>query len=406
MALTWKEASIEVLEGSGPLSVADIVRKIAERNIRSVTGLTPEAAVGAVLYTAISDGDPRVRTVGPGMFELTGVKDYPHPATSLSRLEQVELRDIWADEARDFTPWLMENAERLGEVLGIDIEFEAREHPVGSFSLDLYGHDITNECVLIVENQLDATDHKHLGQLMTYAAGTDAATIVWVAPSFRDEHRKALDFLNDKTGDSARFFGVEVSVVRIGDSAPAPMFKLVAKPSGWRARLAATHASSELSERREQYRAFWSDYLDALHEKYPNTTNVRAASTRNWTNVNNLRRGVVICLSFLSQGKVSCEVYIDLQDAKKNSAVLDALMRNKDQIETDVGEQLLWDDIPLKRACRIRAMTSGDVTQSSDHERLITWMMEHQIRMKQSIKPLVEALPESLWLGSDEDDDE
>ena len=94
----------------------------------------------------------------------------------------------------------MENAQYLGEVLGIDVEFEAREHPVGAFSLDIFGRDITNECVLIVENQLADTDHKHLGQLLTYAAGTDAATIVWVAPRFRDEHRQALE-LHPRSGN-------------------------------------------------------------------------------------------------------------------------------------------------------------------------------------------------------------
>ena len=406
MALTWKEAAVEALRGSGPLSAADIVRVIAERNLRPVTGATPEATVGAVLYTSVQDGDARVRIVGPGTFEHTGATELPRPSANLAWLEQMDLRDVWSDEARDFTPWLMDNADRLGAVLGIDLEFEAREHPVGSFSLDLFGRDITNECVLIVENQLAETDHKHLGQLLTYAAGTDAATVVWVAPSFRDEHRQALDFLNNKAGEDARFFGVEVSVVRIGDSAPAPMFKLVAQPSEWRARVAATHSAGELSERREQYRAFWSRYLDALHEAYPGLTNVRAASTRNWTHINYLRKGVNISLAFLSRGQAICEVYIDLHNAQRNSAVLHELMKHKDEIEKAVGEPLQWDDIPLKRACRIRAVTQGDVTRPADHEQLITWMMKHQAAMKTSVKPLVEALPDSLWSDNFEPDED
>ena len=405
MALTWKEAAVEALRGSGPISAADIVRVIAERGLRSVTGATPEATVGAVLYTAVQDGDPRVRIVGPGTFEHTGSEAAPQPVANLAWLEPMDIRDVWANEARDFTPWLLANAERLGEVLGIDIDLEAREYPVGDFSLDLFGRDITNECPLIVENQLAETNHTHLGQLLTYAAGTQAATVVWVAPSFRDEHRKALDYLNDKAGDDARFFGVEVKVVRIGDSPPAPMFSLVAKPSEWRARVEATQTSGELSEKREAYRAFWGKYLEALHERHPGLTNVRAASTRNWTNINYLRGGINISLAFLGKSRLVCEIYIDTRDAERNSAILAALIEHKDAIERAVGEQFQWDDIPLKRACRIRAITEGDVLKTETHERLIAWLTDHQVKMKRAIKPLVDALPDSLWTGDEHDDE-
>jgi hypothetical protein len=405
MALTWKEAAIEALRGSGPLSAADIVRVITERGLRSVTGATPEATVGAVLYTAVQDGDPRVRLVGSGAFEHTGSAAAPQPVANLAWLEPVDIRDVWENEARDFTPWLLANADRLGEMLGIDIELEAREYPVGEFSLDLFGRDITNECPLIVENQLAETNHTHLGQLLTYAAGTQAATVVWVAPSFRDEHRKALDYLNDKAGDDARFFGVEVRVVRIGDSPPAPMFSLAAKPSEWRARVEATQESGELSEKREAYRAFWGKYLEAIHERHPGLTNVKAASTRNWTNINYLRRGVNISLAFLAKGRMICEIYIDTRDAERNSAILGALVKHKAEVERAVGEQLQWDDIPLKRACRIRAITDGDVLDTKSHDKLITWLADHQFKMKQVIKPLVEALPDSLWTGDEHDDE-
>jgi len=405
MALTWKEAAIEALRGAGPLSAAEIVRTIAERGLRSVTGATPEATVGAALYMAIQDGDARVKIVGPGTFEHTGSQAAPQPVTNLAWLEPMDIRDVWANEARDFTPWLLANAERLGEVLGIDIELEAREYPVGDFSLDLFGRDITNECPLIIENQLAETNHTHLGQLLTYAAGTQAATVVWVAPTFRDEHRKALDYLNDKAGDDARFFGVEVKVVRIGDSPPAPMFSLAAKPSEWRARVEANQSSGELSEKREAYRAFWAEYLETVHKKHPGLTNVRAASTRNWTHINYLRSGINISLAFLAQGRMVCEVYIDTRDADRNSAILRELMKHRGAVESAVGEPLQWDDIPLKRACRIRAITDGDVLKVESHDRLIAWLSGHQLKMKQAIKPLVEALPDSLWTDDEHDDE-
>ena len=150
--------------------------------------------------------------------------------TELGRIEHIDAREVWPHEAHDLTPWLLDNAEILGEVLKLDIELNEAEHPVGSFSLDLIGRDLTNGCVLIVENQLEQTDHGHLGQLLTYAAGTDAGTVVWVSPSFRDEHREALDLLNDLGADRVRFFGVELGVIKIGDSAPPRTCRCVLSP--------------------------------------------------------------------------------------------------------------------------------------------------------------------------------
>src|SRR5215467_859785 len=137
----------------------------------------------------------------------------------LGKLELVDPRFVWKNEAHDFTPWLLANGDLLAEALGIDLELEASEHAVGGFSLDLVGHDITNDAVLIVENQLEGTDHSHLGQVLTYAAGTAASTIVWIATAFREEHRQALDWLNENTGEETHFFGIELRVARIGDSA-------------------------------------------------------------------------------------------------------------------------------------------------------------------------------------------
>src|SRR5829696_9348086 len=136
----------------------------------------------------------------------------------LGKLEHVDPRLVWTHEAHEFTPWLLANADRLSEALGIDLELEAAEHGVGGYSLDLVGRDITNDAVLIVENQLATTDHTHLGQVLTYAAGTGASTIVWIATEFREEHRQALDWLNEQTGEETHFFGIELQVARIGES--------------------------------------------------------------------------------------------------------------------------------------------------------------------------------------------
>lgn len=151
----------------------------------------------------------------------------------LGRLAPVAPRDVWAHEAHDFTPWLLANQDVLGEALGMDLELVTAEHPVGGFSLDLLGRDLATGETVIVENQLEVTDHLHLGQIITYAGGTDPTNIVWIATGFRDEHRAALDWLNTHTDENTRFFGVEIHVVRIGSSEPAPLLRVVTQPNDW-----------------------------------------------------------------------------------------------------------------------------------------------------------------------------
>ncbi|WP_201749735.1 hypothetical protein [Micromonospora sicca] len=145
---------------------------------------------------------------------------------TLGKLEAVDVREVWKHEAHTFTPWLLANADVLGEVLDMDLALSAAEHPVGGFSLDLIGVDeATNETV-IIENQLARTDHGHLGQLLTYAGGTDPVNVVWIATEFREEHRAALDWLNARPDENTRFFGIEIRAVRIGKSIAAPLMRL------------------------------------------------------------------------------------------------------------------------------------------------------------------------------------
>lgn len=151
----------------------------------------------------------------------------------LGQLKRIEAREVWAHEARDFTPWLHANLELLADALGVGIEPAGAEVPVGVFSVDIVGRTIPDGRVIVVENQLEATDHSHLGQLLTYASGLDSTVIVWLAPQFRDEHRQALDWLNGHTTEGVDFFGVELELLRIDDSAPAVHFKLVAQPNEW-----------------------------------------------------------------------------------------------------------------------------------------------------------------------------
>jgi hypothetical protein len=160
------------------------------------------------------------------------VPQAPH-VLSLGRLERCDLKTVWAHEAFDFTPWLAQrdSLQLLGDTLGLDLEPEAIEEPVGPFRADILCRDVSADQRVIIENQLGRTDHGHLGQLMTYAAGLEAVTIIWIAASFTDEHRAALDWLNRISADSVRLFGLEVELWRIGSSLAAPRFSVVAKPA-------------------------------------------------------------------------------------------------------------------------------------------------------------------------------
>jgi hypothetical protein len=153
----------------------------------------------------------------------------------IGRLTRVELREIWIREATDFTLWLAreENLAVLAETLGIDLELEAQEKAVGPFRADILCKDIDSNAWVLIENQLECTDHSHLGQLLTYASGLQAVTIIWIAARFTEEHRATLDWLNKITDESFRFFGLEVELWRIGDSPAAPKFNIVSKPNDW-----------------------------------------------------------------------------------------------------------------------------------------------------------------------------
>ncbi len=185
----------------------------------------------------------------------------------IGRVEWLDIRAVWRNESADFTPWLLKNVDVLRDALGgLDLELERAEHPVGAFSLDLIGTDLTHGVPLIVENQIESSDHGHLGQLLTYTAGTDAGTIVWVTKGFRDEHRVALDWLNEHTGEGIRFFGLVVKAVRIGDSLPAPMLDVVVQPNDWQKTVRRVAMPPE-AEETAAYRSFWEPLRERLLEE-------------------------------------------------------------------------------------------------------------------------------------------
>ncbi|WAH39034.1 DUF4268 domain-containing protein [Alicyclobacillus dauci] len=276
---------------------------------------------------------------------------------TLGRIEYIDdIRSIWTNEARDFTPWLANNIDALGEELGIEIELISTEQSVGPFSLDILAKDVGNGSLIAVENQLESTDHSHLGQLLTYASGLDAKIMIWIAEEIREEHRKAIDWLNEVTNDDVQFFAVEIQVITIGDSTPAPLFKVKASPNEWsksrRVKTTGTPSTSARSGKQQYYHDFYTKLLERLHKESPSFTTARKVGYDSWYGFGVGRTGFALNLAFRSGNRFSCELYIDCGDKETNEGYFDAIERDKDTIESKLGA-LEWERLDGKRACRI-----------------------------------------------------
>ena len=186
----------------------------------------------------------------------------------LGNLEQVDLRQAWPHEARSFTPWLSENIEMLSSVIGIPLELEGQEVAVEQFSADILARNPRDDSRVLIENQLEQSDHGHIGQIMTYLAGLDVNTVIWIAAGFREPHLSAIRWLNDHTIEPFAFFAIKLSIVRIADSPMAPVFEVVVKPNTWERQLQSiakeTQSSSGVGEVRKK---FWTYYLEKNPEE-------------------------------------------------------------------------------------------------------------------------------------------
>ena len=178
----------------------------------------------------------------------------------IGRLKLVPLRDAWESESGDFTPWLAQdrNIQILGSALDLDLDVEAQELNVGPFRADILCKNTVDQSLVLVENQLERTDHGHLGQLLTYAAGLEAVTIVWIAQKFTDEHRATLDWLNEITDEKFNFFGVEVQLFQIDESPAAPHFSVISKPNDWSKTVSKEAKRIELTPTKQLQLSFWT----------------------------------------------------------------------------------------------------------------------------------------------------
>jgi hypothetical protein len=264
----------------------------------------------------------------------------------------VPMNQIWQHEERDFTPWLAQNIEKLGEALGgLQLEVEQTEVYAGNFQLDILAKEVSNNKVVVIENQIYKTDHKHLGQLITYASYFKADIIIWVSQEVTEEHRSAMDWLNNNTNDKLEFYAVEANIIKIDNSKPALNFKLKAFPNEW-TKSGGNTPTIASTETGELYRAFFQKLLDELREKH-RFTNARTGQPQSWYSFTSGIKGCIYGCSFARGSKVRAEVYIDTPSQEINKEIFRAFELLKAQLEQEFGEELQFEELPTKRASRI-----------------------------------------------------
>jgi len=321
---------------------------------------------------------------------------------NLGRLEKItDLREVWKTEAQDFTPWLAneENLALLGETIHMDLELEAVEKYVGPFRADILCRNTDDNSHVLVENQVERTDHTHLGQLMTYAAGLDTVSIVWIAREFTDEHRAALDWLNEITGDKFNFFGLEIELWRIGDSAIAPKFNIVSKPNDWTKGKAANAGSlsadnlTPIQQLKYDYWASFSSFIKnsdtKLHAKKP--------KCKHWASygIGSSKAGSSALLN-TQQGIIS--ISLKIYASEDRLAVFNLLHQNREEIEKEMGCELEWDEKPDKKSSNVYARNPQmNPTDRDSWPKQHAWMLEHLEKFRKVFGERIRKLDLENW---------
>ncbi len=319
----------------------------------------------------------------------------------IGSIERLPVAEVWPHEASDFTPWLAENLGLLGTELGMELEFEGMEVPVGNFSLDILARDAKSDAVVAIENQIAQTDHTHLGQLLTYAAGRNASVVVWIATKFRDEHRAALDWLNDRTGESLGFFGIEIQAIKIGDSAPAPLFRLAASPNTWSKDV--VESQGEVTETQEKYIRFWRPLLEDLRRTrgWNIGTHNKGSAYNAGASIGSARFGRT--MRFTWEGEARVELVIKSAETSWNKAAFDLLEQSKTEIERELGP-LIWERMDDAKMSRVAMARPGSIYESEeDLNEIRTWMTEHVIAIATTFRPHLEDALERLQGGVPEE---
>lgn len=305
---------------------------------------------------------------------------------NLGKIEVINPREVWINEERDFTPWLAENVDAISEVIGIPIEIEQTEKRVGSFELDILGKVEGTDKVVVIENQLDTSDHKHLGQLITYASGLKASIIIWIATNVREEHRTAVEWLNTISGDNVSFFLLKPEVIKIDSSRPAARFQLEAAPSDF-VRVFREVVANEEGPRHIFRKQFWTEMFEYLSYNGHSWAKGRRTTTDSWVTSAVGKSGISVVVSMAQGSRLRVEIYLGHQSPEQNLEWFKILEQNKAEIDDTFQEdEVSWEPLEGAKACRVAVYLQYDKQKvevdQKYKETLFSWINKSITRMR------------------------
>lgn len=303
---------------------------------------------------------------------------------NLGTIAEVDLREVFSDEARDLTPWLAkeENLIALGEAVGIDLKLIQVEADVGNFSADILAEEDGSGRKVIIENQLEVTNHDHLGKVITYASGHDAGVVIWIFKNIREEHRKAIQWLNEHTDESLDFFAVSIQLWKIDESKPAPRFEVIVRPNEW-AKTIKSKSYADVSDTKMKQLTFWTRFKDWVSNEDP-TQKLQSPRPQHWYNMSMGSSEAHISMTINSrENLVGCEIYIT-----ENKPLFEYLQSKKNEIEKAIGQSAEW--VEASKACRIKISKSDfDLTNIEQSTRYFEWLYKKSMIFKKVFGPMI-----------------
>lgn len=289
-------------------------------------------------------------------------------------ITEIPLKDYFKREDKDFTPWLQENIQILGEAIGIEILDAEIEVPIGNYRLDILASESSTNRKIAIENQFESTNHSHLGQLITYMAGADADVVIWIAESFREEHLTAMNHLNQISNKDTAFFCIRPRLIKIGNSSPALEFVVVIKPDEWEKSVKSS--SKQFSERELKYREFWQELVKVYSQLNPDFK-VKNPYPQSWLWFGAGKSGLSYSWNF-KPGKFVVELYINTKDAEVNDKIYSQFFQEKDFIEGKLGE-LEWYNLENLKKCTISLNKNidEDILTLKNRKELINWAVRN-----------------------------
>ncbi len=305
----------------------------------------------------------------------------------LGKLKEVDIRKLWNHEQYDFSDWLSlpDNLELINEAIGITLTDVEKEVFVGTYRCNLVGEDETTGDKVIIENQLEASNHDHLGKIITYASGLDAKVIVWIVKEAREEHRSAIEWLNNNTSEKLNFFLIEIHAYQIGDSLCAPKFEIVEKPNGFIKNAKTKSGSGEYNKSQSERIEFWTRFNEILVDR-GKPFNVRKATTDHWYDVAIGTSEAHVSLTLVNkEGFVGVELYIN-----DNKELFDSLYYQKDEIEDKLGVHPEWQRLDEKKSSRILYKMKGlNFDDHSNYDKLMNEMIDKAVIFARTFKKYI-----------------